>query len=98
MKSLEELLKIKGATFMPGPPFLLKTAPFEIHFGTKNGPKNYQKRIKKLDAKIYKKCAQKDPKTTPEWLPKSTPGASKWYPNVCPRLTEPTLGAPRVQK
>ena len=81
-KSLEGLLKIKDAAFMPGTPFRSKTSPFGVHFGTKYGPRNYQKHIKKLDAKIYKKCAQKDLKTTPKWLPESTPGSPKWRPNV----------------
>ena len=81
-KSMEGLLKIKGAAFTPGTHFLPQTAPFGVNFGTKNGPRNYQKRIKKLNAKIYKKCAQKDTKMTPKWLPKSTPGAPKWCQSV----------------
>ena len=95
---MEGLLKIEGVVFIPRTPFLYKTAPLGVHFGTKSGPTNYKKRVRKYDAKFYKKGAQKDIKMTPKWLPKSTPGAPKWLPNVRPSLTEPTLGAPRVPK
>ena len=74
---MERLLKIKGVVFIPGTPFLHKTAPFGIQLGTKSDPRNYQKQTKKRNAKIHKKCTQKDTKMTIKWLPKSTPGAPK---------------------
>ena len=63
---MEGLLKIEGAVFIPGASFLHKTAPFGIHLGTKSGPRNYKKRTKKRNAKMYRKGAQEDTKTTPK--------------------------------
>ena len=97
-KSMEGLLKIKGATFAPGTHFLPGMLYFGVHFGTQNGTRINEKRIKKPTAKINRKSIQRDPKTTPKWLPKSTPGAPKWCPSVRPRSTEPTFGTPGAQK
>ena len=45
---MERLLKIKGAVFFPGTPFLLNNCSFVINFWSKSGPRNYKKGIQKL--------------------------------------------------
>ena len=80
---MEWLLKIKGAVFFPGTPFLSKICSLVLHFGPQSGPRNCKKGNQKLYSKIYKKGVEKYSKMMPKWLPKSTPGGPKWLPDVC---------------
>ena len=97
-KSIERLLKIKGVDVTLRAHFLLEIVPFGVHFGSKNDTGTNKKRIKQLTARICRKSIERDPKTTPKWLPKSTPEAPKWCPKCLPAIGGTHFGSPSGSK
>ena len=82
---MEGLLKIKGAFFIPGTPFLYKTSPLGSILQPKSGPRNYKKRTKNAMRNFTEKVPKKIPKRfqndspNPPWEPQNDAKASDYH-------------------